>query len=414
MLQEREIDARSVDINSPEKNRIFTSENTYLLMLRKHLATQYNKELGLSWQVKAEGSTNISNGTFAIFHNYRLFDPTKENENIFNNSGQAIAYHQFSLSYRENYNRKLAFGAKLSYLSGIAYSKLSIDKSEISVDTVAKSFNASVRGFYKSNFIFTDARAIPYKPGFRNPGLAITLSANYRTRSGWYFMGNLKDLGAIRWTKNSYFYNFNTNVSITNASSAGATKRFQEEIKRKVFDDPDTSAINTFINGKAEILVNRSFNNYHPNLIISKNIFFPGGNATLINTYKLNNFGFSLLTGYNFQQVFMLGGQFLFRSPNFDFFMGSDQLFNTYRAARGLSNPDQSMGGGSLGASAYLGMSMKFGRILERDQNANTIYGVKNVEFQGLFNRIFTKKTEEEKKDKKQAKEKKKKGQETE
>ena len=107
------------------------------------------------------------------------------------------AFHQISLTYRENYNRRIAFGAKLSYLSGIAYSRLNIQKSSLKIDQAAQSYSASVEGSFRSNFLFDEPDVETIRPGFKNPGVAFTLSGNYKTRSGLFLLANLKDLGMI-------------------------------------------------------------------------------------------------------------------------------------------------------------------------------------------------------------------------
>ncbi|MNE38622.1 hypothetical protein D3C80_1325270 [compost metagenome] len=87
--------------------------------------------MGFAWQVRTDAHVNYTNETLAILDDYRRFQPYENEDftNAFNNKGYAQSYHQFSFTYRENYNKRLAFGAKISLLSGITYNKLNIVES---------------------------------------------------------------------------------------------------------------------------------------------------------------------------------------------------------------------------------------------------------------------------------------------
>ncbi len=94
----------------------------------------------------------------------------------------------------------------------------------------------------------------------------------------------------------------------------------------------------------------------------------------------------------------MLGGQFMIKSPNAEFYIGSDQVFESYYVTKGFLTANENIGRGNTAASFYLGFSLKFGRVQERWQNAS--YIPMDDKREGFFKRmsknIFKKKTFEE------------------
>jgi hypothetical protein len=215
-------------------------------------------------------------------------------------------------------------------------------------------------------------------------------------KGGWYILGNLKDLGFIRW-KDSYTYSIDNNISITTASSSNAATRLSNEIKREFDGDSAGGAYTTLINGKAEFLINKDFGAYQPNLLLSKNLFYKGGDIALVNRVRHRVMNFSLSTAYNLNNYFQVGGQFMIKSPNTEFFIGSDQLFKSYYAAKGIYTKSENIGKGNTAAGIYLGFGLKFGGSMERQQNATTIPGIESVIKPGFFRRLFSKKARSEK-----------------
>lgn len=145
------------------------------------------------------------------------------------------------------------------------------------------------------------------------------------------------------------------------------------------------------MNGKLELLVSKNFGAYHPNVLLSKNIWYPGGQATLINNYLFKNHVLSLTPSYNFLKFMNLGGQYMYKTPNFEFFIGSDQLVQTISFAKAAINSDATAVKGSLSMGLYMGLSAKIGRLMEHPLNANRIPGIeqpkdsKNSFFRKLF-----------------------------
>ena len=259
-------------VDNSTKNSVTSSNvNAYLLMFRVFTDVQHEKEIGFSWQVRNNSRLEIPGSN----------DRSIALDNIYSDvldKSYSLSYHQISLVYRRNsiYNQKLGLGIKLSYLSSI-----------------------------------NDSSSI--WPGIRNPGASITLSANLKTRRGWYLIGNLKDVGLIH----------GSNI-----------------IGQKNTTNPTT--------GKLEALVSRDMNDYRLGLILSKNIFYPGWDLALIHRYNIiGNVFLSASTSYNPDTSFQLGGQFMIKSPNCEFYMGSNQIPDTYNIIKGSK-------GDRAGISFYL------------------------------------------------------------
>jgi len=378
------LDTKELDNNNTAYNRLFVDQNVYLGMLRVFKTAQFNREFGLSWQVKTEGDFSITNQTFSLFYNPTLGDGTYF-KNTLNDYGKAQSYHQLSLSYRENYNKRLAFGAKLSYLSGIVYSKLSISQSELHIEKESKTFQANFNGYYQTNFLYDNFRKRLLIPFIDNPGLALTAGFNYRTLRGLYIMGNIKDLGFIIWRRTPYKYTINQSINVNASNQNQIDNQLEKQIGDNLLKSPTHDRFTSSINGKAQLLFSKTYNNFQPNLILSKNIFNTAGNVVLVNNYNYKAWKFSLTTGYDLRKIVEVGAQVLYKKPNAEFFLGSDRLFKSLALSRGISAMQADLadrrqnetpaGKGYTGASAYLGFAFNLGKILYRWQNTSDIPG---------------------------------------
>jgi hypothetical protein len=80
----------------------------------------------------------------------------------------------------------------------------------------------------------------------------------------------------------------------------------------------------------------------------------------------------------------------MYKSPNFEFYLGSNQLFKTYNFTKGFISQDSGSAKGNTAASFYLGFSLKFGTPVEHQANASIIPGLDDKP--GFFKRLFGKK----------------------
>jgi hypothetical protein len=288
----------------------------------------------------------------------------------------------------------LAIGAKLSLLSGISYTKLKVRQSEINLDEPADVIDVSLRGTLRSNFKFDNFQRNMIKPNFRNPGLSFTAGASYKLRDGWFVLGNLKDIGLIKWSKDSYEYNFNTGrILIDNASNQTADNRLADSLDRNISSIFTNKSYVSVLNGKAEILINKDFGNYRPNLIFSKSIYYKGGDIALVNNYHYKNYVLTGMADYNTNGFLQLGGQLMIKTPNVEFYMGSDHLVKSLEILKTYIKNPTIYPSGYTGLSFYMGFALKFGRVLEHPLNATQIPVFIKDPKKGFIKRLFGKKT---------------------
>lgn len=363
--------AAGLTLGKHKTSRAFGNMNTYLLMFKVYKSVSDNKELGLSWQVRSDGEFEVTNETIAIFDNYKLFTQTQLAD-VFNNKAYGQNYHQISLTYRRDYDRQTGIGLKLSYLSGISYTDLKTNSTNLTIDKAANFFDVYLKGKFRTTFLADDTiKSRFFAPAFRNPGLSFTASANFSLRKGWYVLANLKDIGFIKWSNKSYNYLLDRDISIGNASASDADERLKDELNfhsayyQRGFITPT--------NGKAEVLVNKNLDYYQPNLLISKNIFHKGADVALMNNFRYKQLNFSFSTVYNTSKILQVGSQFMIKSPNTEFYIGSDQLYKTVHEIKALNRDDKTLFRGYPGASFYFGFSAKFGYLIESRPYANRI-----------------------------------------
>lgn len=384
-------DARSLPILKGDVNTLYQNSNIYVFTYRIFKSYQYNKELGFSWQIRSDGYINYPNEILAIQDSYKLFTPNQELSNIFNTNGYAQSYHQFSVNYREDFDKQLSFGVKASILSGITYNKLKINNSYLYINTEDDKLSIGLDGVFRSSYLInSDEESNPLLPNFKNPGMAFSFGASYKSTDGLYYMGNIKDLGFIRWSKNSNETPYNE-IKTINAFSRQTSSYIANEFRNLVFKNSNQKAYTTLTNAKADFLVSKTYASYKPSLIISKNLFYKGGDIAFVNTFSSNSLSASITPSYNFSGAFLIGLQGMVKSPNFEFFLGTDNIITTYYQAKGSIKQDENIGNGYNGASIYLGLGIKFGTIVDHPLNSDTMPGVNNYTHNGALYNGFNK-----------------------
>ncbi len=361
-------------------------------MLRILHTVKKSQEIGLSWQVRDDGRIKVTNETLAAFDDYDLFDNVSSANGFFNNKGYNQSYHQFSLTYRQDVTKRFSIGAKGSLLSGITYTAFKVVESDFVIDQEEDIINVSMIGNLRSSFMFDNLESKAFRPNFKSPGLSFTAGGSYKFLNGWFVMGNLKDIGFIKWNKNSLDYNFNAvNIEINNASSSTADDRLTDSLDQRISNSRTSRSYLSLLNGKAEVLINKNYGNYQPNLIISKSLYYEGGDIVLTNNYHYRNLVATVSTGYNTSNYFAIGGQLMVKSPNAEFFIGSDHLPKSLEIIKNARNNTPPYSEGYTGGSFYMGFAVKFGRVLEHPANANFIPGMNEPWGTRFLRRIFKK-----------------------
>lgn len=367
--------------------------NIYLMNIRLFKYHKFHSEMGFSWQIKSETNIdydeNISKGLF-----YDTFSKfvTIPKINIFNNNGRLQSYHQISFTYRENYNKRWALGTKISLLSGIGYAEFNANKSSVSISGQNNSMDIAMAATYRLNYpeegVFDFKNTLP----FRNFGAAISLGTTYTTKSGIFLMANLKDLGFIRWGKTSYTGYFDidkTNVQLVGNANEQQDAKLQRTLESLAKENTERKRFITPINSRADFLISKTFGPYTPNLIITKNIFDKFGEAAFVNTIKTGNISFSAIPSYNTDKNFRLGIQGMYQTPNFEMFLGTNDLIQTYYASKDIINNNTAVETGYNRGSVYLGMAFKIGYVVEHPMNMSWMPGIDDKDRKSFFSKIF-------------------------
>lgn len=385
------LNTENLPIGTGSLNKAFANTNIHILNFRIFSSHKYNQEVGFAWQLRSDAYAEYTNESLAIFDSYKRFSEQTPYNNIFNDKAYQQSYHQFSISVRENWDKRLALGVKLSLLSGIAYNSLKINDSYFYTDLPNDRLDIGLNGTYRGSFI--RANELERKnliPTFKNPGLSLTIGTSYASKRGYFIMGNIKDLGFIRWSKSSHTAKLNTIQSIYNLSSK-SNKQIENEITDIAYNADEQKAFFTPTNARADFLISRTFGFYKPSIILSKNLFYPGGDFAFVNTFNINQFSASLTPVYNLNNFIMIGAQGMYRTPNFEFFLGSDNIGKSISLARGLSQSDGAVGTGYNAGSFYMGLGIKFGRTVNHPQNLSTMPGVGGEKtYKGFFRSLFT------------------------
>ena len=386
LIDEGVYTSTTLPLGSGKYNTVYQNANIYLFTFRIFKSYKFNKELGFAWQLRTDARVDYTNETLALLDSYQRFNTGVVYNNVFNDKGFAQSYHQFSINYRENYNKRLSFGVKLSLLSGITTNDLKVDNSSLYIDPATEQVLLGLKGSYKASFLESnEINKNTFFPTFKNPGFSFSLGTSYISKSGLTIMGNLKDLGVIRWSNRSHIVNFNTTELINQIGDGTLTPSSPDQDVYNIIRDSDKQkSFYTLTNAKADFLISKTFNFYIPGLILSKNLFYKGGDIAFVNTLKYNEFSGSLIPTYNLNGFLMAGIQGLYKTPNFEVFMGFDNLTKSIALAK-----DAATSTGYNGASFYMGMSIKFGYVVNHPLNSSYIPGLENDSDQSFFKRMF-------------------------
>lgn len=388
----------NLKIGTGQFNQVNANANYYLFMFKAFTNLAGDAEIGISAQTRFELRGAFTDESVALF-NGPIGLPDDHYDNIFNNNGIYQAYHQLSFSYREKINKNAAIGVKLSLLMGIRYQKIDIAESHIDIDRPNDQALLTMRGRYLLNYIPGNFTTHDYIPTLRNPGAAMSIGSQLSTRDNFNLQFNLKDLGFIHWSSRSYTYNFNATDTIMQLSSRDREHNIYDAAKNVAKTNAVTGSFITPTNGKFEMSANKVYSldydnrfKYSPTLILSKEIFFKGITAALINPVSYKNYTATLSTSYDNYKVLSIGGQFMVRTPNAEFFIGSERLFPTGRLAfASLGNSSQiNYNPSYTGANIFLGAAFKFGNVIEHPLNASFIPTEDNPGFlKRLYYKIF-------------------------
>ena len=385
-------------INQSRFNHVNTSANIYVVMLKMFASLNGDDELGFSVQTKAEGKGLVPDDAIAALNGAGSFADGVNYNNIFNGNYFYQTYHQLGFTYREKLSKQFAFGVKLSALLGIHYQKLRISHSSAVYDNVAETGSVGLRGTYYASFIpGNDFKQSDWLPTFRNPGAALSMGMSFKTKDGFLLQANIKDLGFIHWSKRSEVYSFNNTTELKGLASPKREDSTYNKIKTLVHENATEKSFTTPINGTAELSASKTFwldqdyrYKYSPTLVVSKELYYNGFVAALVNPVQYKNYVLTLTGTYDDLYTFNLGTQFMVKSPNFEIFIGSDKILQSVSLATlNKSSSSLSQNGSSIGMNFFFGFALKFGDVIEHPMNASVIPMGNKGFLARLYGRLF-------------------------
>jgi hypothetical protein len=377
----------NLEIGKGAYNRINVNANSYFIMFKLFASEDGDQEAGFSFSTKAEARGVATDESIALFNGFRRLNNSNYT-NIFNDKIFFQAYHQISFTYREQVTKQFAFGVKFSALSGLTYRKINIYQSSISLDQTNDAATIALQGtsYVSSTAGQTSTQKI--LPSFRNPGAAISIGTSYRDESGYKWQLNVKDLGFIHWSSKSQISDFSGSKLLTDFSSSDREKIITNGLDSLTTGSQVKKGFTSPTNGLLELSINKSYLlggndniKFSPTLIGSKEIFYPGFTAALVAPVQYSNYIGTVTASYNDLKLFNLGVQFMVKKDNSEFFIGSERILQTGQllgsALHSAANPDQTQAvvsqGGFTGMDFYIGVSFKFGSLIERRLNSSSI-----------------------------------------
>lgn len=387
LIQEGKFNSKLIDQNNTSLNRISQISNVYLLTFRVFKHYKYQQEMGFSWQIKSDANLKFTNQTLKLIDDPSTFSNLNGNDAL-NNSGYAQTYHQFSFTYRENYNKQWAFGTKLSLLSGIQYNQLKINNSSVNLDAVADRLDININGLYRGTFVNADEVSKKDLIPTKNFGFSGTFGASYTSKKGVSIIANIKDLGFIRWGKNSYALDKTVMRSVNNVSGPGGGDSVQRAFSAIGREQAERKSFTSATNARADLFISKTYGPYRPTLIIAKDFYTRNGDVAWVNNLTAGNWSGAFTPTYNLNGYMLFGLQGMYKTPNFEVYLGTDNLFKTYYTTKGIIQGNGQIGTGYNGGSVYFGMSFKFGYTVEHPQNMSWMPGIKGQEQPSFFKKI--------------------------
>lgn len=357
-------------------NYLLGNGNAYAAMFKLFDSFNGDVEIGGFIDTKAEVRGVFTDESVAIFNGEGSF-PNDIYNNVLNSRYQYQIYNTIGLTYREQVSKQLSLGFKLGYVVGYESAKVDINQSQLTFDNTSGTADIALQGNSQKTFL------VNTKP-FKDPGMTFSMGSIFRTNDGFILQANIKDLGFIHWDRFVQTNVFNTSGQVTDLTS-NKRETAVYDTYNKIITSGRTgdSTYNTPLDGRAELSVSKLMwanddysLKYTPTLIASKELFYTGFVAALVNpiTYA-NKYTFTVTGSYTDTKLFNLGLQFMVKSPNAEFFIGSDRIGNNVSLFAASTKSQSAINSipGFTGADISIGFSLKFGDYVEHPMNASVI-----------------------------------------
>jgi hypothetical protein len=374
-------DNAALTIGQGRLNYAQTNFNAYAFMLKVYMSPKGDQELGIFAQTRFEGRGSFSDESVQIVADNSSFKNTSYSD-LFNTKFNYQLYHQIGFSYRGEVDKQLSLGFKLSALLGVVANKVDINHSVINFERANNRAFLSVEGNYYASFDPGKFSSQDIIPSTKNPGAAISFGAAYLTDDKTKVQFYVKDLGFIHWNSHSLSGQFSSTGVIDSLDYAGTENRIARTAAALVQSNSVEHSFVLPTNSKMEISASHSYLiagnaiKYTPTIILSKELFYRGATGALVNHFQYHNLVATLTPTYDDMRYFSIGAQFMVKSPNAEFFIGTDRLIQNYylaRAATDVLSPQIHANNAYTGLNFFMGFSIKMGGLIERQQNASSM-----------------------------------------
>lgn len=379
-------------------NQVDFNANVYLLMLKLYEGPRDNQELGFAAQVRGEGHAFFTDESAALFDGGSSFDKSRAYVDLFNDKLKYQTYYQFSLAYRKSINNVTSWGVKLSALSGIVYQDVNINHSSVTFDEGPNPDRLflSLTGTRKSNVYPETFDGSYLPPTFKNPGMSVSVGLSTKSLKGYMFQYNLKDLGFIRWNSQSNLFNFNHTITVLGLRSSSAGQNIFDSGRYLTMQNGSNKGFISPTDGRFEASIAKVYGfdidkkyTYTPILIGSKQLFNKGFTGAMVNNFQHGSLVLGAVLSYNDMRQFNFGGQLMIKSPNFEFFIGCEQLYPAYILAEAAIGSSAAANKATPYTSAgfFMGFSVKLGEVIRTAPYAHyTPMGERDGFLHRLFN----------------------------
>ncbi len=384
-----------LQIGSGNYNHTTAVGTAYLVMLKMFTSLNGDQEAGFFINTKGEGRGAFTDESVALFDGSAAF-PNNIYDNLFNDHYFYQLYTSIGLTYKEKLSSQFTIGFKLGALMGINYNKLDIDESHVNFDKLNDNADIALRGRYYLSKGPGSLEWSNFFPSFQSPGAQLSIGTSYITDDGITIQGNLKDLGFIHWYSSSKISDFNSSATVNGLTTAQREENLYDGINTIISSAGRQTSFTSYTNALVELSATKSFyldNNksfkYSPTLIASKELLYNGFIGALVNDFQYDDFHVGVTGSYDNYNLFKLGLQLMYKTPNADFFIGSDRIAQSIGLAGAKSDPNSYTNQSFTGADFFLGFSIKFGRVIEHPLNASSIPTGEKGFLGNLWNRWF-------------------------
>jgi len=386
-------------------NHLNANANDYIFMFKIFTSEKGDQEMGVSLNTRFEGRGLATDETISFFNGFTQF-PDNVYANIFNSNYRFQAYHQISYTYREQVDKRLSIGFKVSALAGIQYHQLDIKRSSVTFNRSLDQAKLSFAGTSRASSQANETEFEKAFPLFINPGASVSIGTTYIDDNGFKWQGNIKNLGFISWASKSLTNTFAGTATIDGFSTADRENIIKNSIDNITEANQHKHGFITPTNGLLELSINKSWwlddegtVKFSPTLIASKELFYNGFTAALVAPVQLGKHNIALTTSYNEVKLLNLGLQYMKKSDNTEFFVGTDRLFSTVSLisdAFTLDKEEQKQMKTPIkaftGMDFYIGASFKFGPLIERRINSSSVAPAGDKGFLGkIWDSLFGK-----------------------